>query len=294
MSKAKLVLILVVLFLLVLSETTVLADDSGSDNATVQLEVTIVAPVSGTSGGGGAALFPIGTNLFGTEKTYYSEYYGDIFQTIRGTSPDGNLSVTIPKYTVALDSDGKRLSDLDVTINDEPHAPLAGTNIIGLPYDFKPNGATFTPPITLTWTYDPDDLPASVLEDDLTLAFYDDGTGEWVELECTVDTETNTITASVSHFTTFAILGRTPIVQGPPPTAPELPAEPLKPSVTPVTPIAPVEPPPVPVVPSPPPTSVPAPMSTLTVLFNWLPFVGSILSGVVVGLLLYFFWWRRR
>ncbi|GAI70640.1 unnamed protein product, partial [marine sediment metagenome] len=41
--------------------------------------------------------------------------------------------------------------------------------------------------------------------------------GEWVELPCTVDPVNHTITASVAHFTTFAIIGTVPPVPPPPP-----------------------------------------------------------------------------
>ncbi|GAI86393.1 unnamed protein product, partial [marine sediment metagenome] len=44
-------------------------------------------------------------------------------------------------------------------------------------------------------------------EEDLVLAYYDEAAGEWLELDCVVDTENNIITASVPHFTTFAIIG---------------------------------------------------------------------------------------
>ncbi|GAH50416.1 unnamed protein product, partial [marine sediment metagenome] len=44
----------------------------------------------------------------------------------------------------------------------------------------------------------------------------DEDAGKWVELPSTVDTATHTITASVEHFTTFAIIG----VVTPPPLPP--------------------------------------------------------------------------
>jgi hypothetical protein len=44
-------------------------------------------------------------------------------------------------------------------------------------------------------------------EGDLVLAYYDEEASEWVSLACTVDAEHNVITASVPHFTTFAIIG---------------------------------------------------------------------------------------
>ncbi|GAI13004.1 unnamed protein product, partial [marine sediment metagenome] len=74
-------------------------------------------------------------------------------------------------------------------------------------------GATFDPPITFTWRYDHYILPTGIAEKDLVLAYHD---GEaWIELECIVDTKNNIITASVSHFTTFAIIGTIPPVPAP-------------------------------------------------------------------------------
>jgi len=93
---------------------------------------------------------------------------------------------------------------------DEPPPPPEDAHIIGLTYDLGPDGATFDPPIALTFTYDRDALPEGVAEEDLVLAYYDEESGEWVELVGVVDTENNTITASVPHFTTFAVIGRTP------------------------------------------------------------------------------------
>ncbi|MBA7641139.1 hypothetical protein ES703_48812 [subsurface metagenome] len=43
---------------------------------------------------------------------------------------------------------------------------------------------------------------------DLVIAYYDEVNEEWVWVPCEVDTENNIITASVAHFTTFAIIGR--------------------------------------------------------------------------------------
>ncbi len=81
-----------------------------------------------------------------------------------------------------------------------PPSPPANSNVIGLTYDFGPEGATFSLPITITIKYDPASIPAGVNEKDLVIAYYNNATGKWIELPCTVNTETNTITASVSHF----------------------------------------------------------------------------------------------
>ena len=88
----------------------------------------------------------------------------------------------------------------------DPPDPPEESHRIGLAYDFGPDGATFDPPAELTFTYDPDDIPADVDEENLVVAVWDEDAGEWVDLECTVDPATNTITAKVSHFTVFSVI----------------------------------------------------------------------------------------
>lgn len=131
------------------------------------------------------------------------------------TSPDSTTELSIPLSTTIKDKDGRRIypSNIKITDNPNPPAPPSDTSIIGLTYNFEPSGATFDPPITLTFTYDPGQLPEGVNEGDLVVAFYDEATGEWINLVCVVDTETNTITALVSHFTAFAILVKVPVVE---------------------------------------------------------------------------------
>ena len=174
------------------------------------LSVTIAAPPVGGGGGGGGAMY-IETNLFGTTADFrIDSQTGEILKTIEATSDDGKLTLYLPKGTIALDKDGKPLDSLEAAVDESPHDPPEGAHIIGLPYIFEPSGATFNPPITLIWSYDPDALPEGVAEEDQVIAYYDEDAGEWVELVCVVDPVTKTITASVSHFTTIAIIGFPP------------------------------------------------------------------------------------
>ncbi|GAJ13236.1 unnamed protein product, partial [marine sediment metagenome] len=154
------------------------------------------------------------TDLFGVDKSYRISRTGKILKTIEATSEDGMLTMTIPEGTIALGKDSKRLASLETAVDESPPDPPEDSHIIGLAYGFGPNGATFDPPLTLEYTYDPEALPDVA---DLFLAYYDEETGEWVELDCVVDAVNNIITASVSHFTTFAIIGWVPPVPPPPP-----------------------------------------------------------------------------
>ena len=178
--------------------------DSGGLPQVTSADVVSVIP---TWGGGWAPPTPtIETNLFGkvSRFRFHITTGGEIRDTIQATSEDGMLTMTIPKGTIALDKDGNPLSTLTSDVDVSPPPPPS--HIIGLAYDLGPDGATFDPAITLNWNYDPDALPEGVAEEDLVIDCYDEEAGEWEECPSTVDLVTHTVTASVSHFTCFAII----------------------------------------------------------------------------------------
>ncbi len=168
--------------------------------------------ISIPSGGGGIVLAPnIESTLFGEEAEFSISADGEILETIEATSEDGNLTLTIEEGTIALDEDGNPLETLEAEVDENPPDPPEGAHILGA-YNFGPDGATFDPPITLTWGYDPEDWPEGT---DLVVAYWDGD--EWVVLDeedFDIDTENDTITVEVDHFTTFAIVAM------PPPAAP--------------------------------------------------------------------------
>jgi len=245
------------------------------------LSVTIAAPASGP-GPGPTPRYYVETNLFGVEVNFDISDEGEILETIEATSADGMLTLTIPDGTIALDEYGDPLESLEVAVDETPPDPPEGSYIIELAYDFGPDGATFDPPITLEYTYDPGALPEGVAEEDLVLAYYDEDAGEWVELVCVVDTVNNTITASVSHFTTFAIIGAVtpPEEEEVVPPEEEEVVPPEEEEVVPPEEEEVVPPEEEEVVPAKPPV-------------NW-PVLGGIIGGVIVVGLLIFFMVRRR
>ncbi|MFC2002555.1 CARDB domain-containing protein, partial [Chloroflexota bacterium] len=132
---------------------------------------------------------------------------GTIKSTIDITSADGMLHIYIPKGTVIKNAYGSIQTMLNVKPKKNPPPPPEGTHIIGLAYEFLPSRTTFEPPITLTFNYNNADIPEGVAEEDLVVAYYDKDAGEWVECECTRDPRSNFITASIRHFTSFAVIG---------------------------------------------------------------------------------------
>ena len=157
-------------------------------------------------GGGGGGVPPHTDYIPFADKT---DYEGKLTEDVTAETPDGQGQLTINEGTKALTKTGSRLTSLIITEMEEPPAPPPNANVIGLAYDFAPDGATFDPPATLTFTYDPDEIPEGVSPENLVIAIWDEAAEEWVNLVSTVDTATNTITASVSHFTVFTVIAST-------------------------------------------------------------------------------------
>ncbi|MFC1969332.1 hypothetical protein ACFLVF_02450 [Chloroflexota bacterium] len=201
----------------------------------LDLTVTMANPpllqnnvVSGGGGGGGGApntMEELQANLFGGNFLITISESGEILQEISATSSNGEVKVKIPSGTIALYQDNP-LSTLKVAVDTSPPSPPANANVIGLVYDFGPDGATFEPPMIITRSYDTDDIPDGVAEEDLVLAYYDDTAGKWVMLTSEVDTVKNIITASVAHFTSFAVLTPKPLPANSTPAKPKPAPEP--------------------------------------------------------------------
>jgi hypothetical protein len=121
-------------------------------------------------------------------------------------SEDGNLSITIPEETTALEEGGVPLTSVEFVVVETPPLPEQAS-LIGLAYDLSPDGATFSPPATINWNYNPAHIPAGLAEADLGIARYDDETGNWEKLLSAADLEADTISASLNHFSTVALLG---------------------------------------------------------------------------------------
>ena len=156
-------------------------------------------------GGGGIPSPPPGTTHVFDAVTSDGEFTKDV----NVESEDGKVELNIEEGTVGLDEHGRSLVYIEANEMEDPPDPPKESNRIGLTYDLEPDGATFDPPVSLTFTYDPDEIPEGVSEENLVIAMWDEEAGEWVDLECTVDPETNTITATVSHFTPFSVVAFT-------------------------------------------------------------------------------------
>ena len=221
---------------------------------------------------------------------------GVFTESTTAESDDGWAKLTIDEGTTGLTEEGEPLSEISAIWMPEPPAPPEDTNIISFTYDLGPDGATFDPPITITLTYKEADIPEGVDEEDLVIAFWDGA--QWVNLEgpFTIDPVANTISAPVSHFTTFTIIAYIPPVAPPAPPVPA-PAPPVPAPAPPVPAPAPPVPVPAPPVPAPappaPPVPAPAPPAPPPAVNWWL--IGGIVvaTAIVVGIVVWLLAFRR-
>ena len=180
--------------------TLTVENEGGNDTKVQNSFIIVVRPPSDNDD---SAPLPVvadtGTLLTSSE--------GKVLRDTIFTSEDSIADLTFPQGTVALDGNGKALDRILIeTVNASALPPLPDTGMFrfaGYAYTCSPSGATFTPPITLTFTLSEDAW--NTLNGDFSVQFYDEETGTWVDVPVTVDTASHTVTAEVSHFSVFAL-----------------------------------------------------------------------------------------
>jgi len=164
-------------------------------------EIGSINYIATVVGGGGIIIEP------DTDLSDYMDDDGALTEDFTFISEDGVCLLDIGEGTIAITEDEDQLDEITIAEMEDPPDPPQDSHIIGLTYRLGPKGASFAPSITITFIYDTSLIPKGVSEGNLVLAMWDEDISEWVILEgCTVDADSNTISASVNHFTPFAIL----------------------------------------------------------------------------------------
>jgi hypothetical protein len=179
---------------------------SGSDFISVSDEYTFKTATSGGGGGGGGGGVPGSVTVAGvTNITKVVSATGVFSQSIYAWSDDNQVLVYAAAGTTSLNADGTPLGQISLIHMTAPPAFQAGAGMITLTYDFTPASATFNPPATVRFSYDPALIPAGVAETGLQIAYYDNTRSAWVTLTSTVDTTNHFVFAQISHFTPYAV-----------------------------------------------------------------------------------------
>jgi hypothetical protein len=125
-------------------------------------------------------------------------------------SADNRLKINFREGTVVQDRDGVQLFDIELAIAATPPPPPPEGEIVGPTYELGPHGATFDRLATLTFNYDPEEIPAGVAEEDLELGYYDDEADEWLVLRSRGDTSKDILSTSFDHLSNFAVIAPNP------------------------------------------------------------------------------------
>ncbi len=129
--------------------------------------------------------------------------YGNVQTAAQLTTDDGNLTLAIPKSAKLIDANAKALETISASkLTSLPEPPPQAAIVTA--YEFGPDGAQFSPSLTLTLKYDPKSLPSSMNGNKISLAFWD--SSKWVTVDSTLDVASNNLTAQINHFSEYALL----------------------------------------------------------------------------------------
>lgn len=212
------------------------ADESGTDEnspkASVTPEVTqspLATPSAIPTPTPAVLEFPLVT------ADIYSNPQGIITQKSRLLSADGRASLIIGEGITALDAGGSPLAAISIgppAKSDISRTSPDSYRYSGIGYNLGPDGATFSPPVNLTFT-----VPEMGWNSEYMIREYDPTTQVWRDLPTSVHPDSGTVSAEVSHFCCIGLFSRT--IQNPTvsparatPSAPETIAPPSPPPST--------------------------------------------------------------
>jgi hypothetical protein len=126
---------------------------------------------------------------------------GVLQQNASASSLDGGVTIHIPQNATLLGSANNPLTNISITPIAPPADPPADYHILKT-FDFKPDGATFNPGITITISFNPSDVPAGKT---VVIAFYNVATGSWEFTPGTINAD-NTASFTVTHFSAYSFM----------------------------------------------------------------------------------------
>lgn len=160
----------------------------------------------------------------GRSAKVYTNPQGVVTQATRLQSSDGRAAISLPLGVVAKDAGGNPLEEISISVLPSESLPAVPSGAVftfaGMAYDIGSDDATFSPPVTLTFT-----LPQAPGEPDYTVKSFDRKSGTWVNLPTTLDPVTGIVTVEVSHLCCFALFTQ-PQAVSPAPAATSIPLPP--------------------------------------------------------------------
>ncbi len=144
----------------------------------------------------------------GRTAKIYANTNGVITQVTTLKSTDGLATVNIGSGIVAKDAEGKPLSSITIRATPSENLPNASPggsySFAGRAYELLPDGATFSPEISVSFT-----APNVQFGQELMVKVYNHATDTWQDVPSSINPETGIITAHISHFCCFALFAGT-------------------------------------------------------------------------------------
>ena len=204
-----------------------LAQVSGSGNVfqlfTISVANRIIPPEGGSTpvsvhGGGGGGSVPIAVQYTqsleikptpvlpdpGKTAKIYANNEGVVSQETTLQSTDGLAAVIIREGFVVKDSAGKPLAYITIKAIPKDSLPAlpAGSAYAfdGMAYELQPDGATFSPPIAISFT-----IRQARWEHEYVIKTFDSTSGTWQDVPATYNPDTGVVSAEMSHFCYIAL-----------------------------------------------------------------------------------------
>lgn len=199
--------------------------DGGSDNASMNLSVTIRMEnpqYFGDSWSFGST-FPQGgftVEYWDVPKSALMQWGqgsdGTLLENVEATSIDGLVTILIAAGTQVLDTDGETLSQIFVTLLYPLFIEYPSESLPDVPdgyslieaFDFQPTGTQFiNSGIQIVLTYDSSSISEGQTP---VIAFFNEGIGSWEFIAGILGPSENEIIFTTDHFTIYAVFVKLP------------------------------------------------------------------------------------
>jgi PKD repeat protein len=146
----------------------------------------------------------------GKTQKIYANANGVITQKTDLTANNKLATLMIGEGVTALEANGQPLSSVSIAAVPEDSLPAMPQGsefaFAGRAYDLKPDGARFSPEISIVFT-----APVARFGDEFAVKTYDETAGAWQDVPTSYNPKEGTITARISHFCNFAVFTKTPV-----------------------------------------------------------------------------------
>ncbi|WAI00693.1 hypothetical protein [Methanogenium organophilum] len=184
-------------------------DEFGNTAVTPDATFVTLYPGGGGGGGGGSGGSIVTTTPvqeFNTTGYLQTDSSGIVRGPVLINAADGLSFLYIAQGVQALKANGQPV--VDITIQPTDDVPPSGSSVFsfaGHAVTLGPSGATFSPAIELTFQLTEEEWNALKDGETFTIKWFNDGTGEWENIQTSVNQATHTVTGKISHFSTFAV-----------------------------------------------------------------------------------------